>query len=107
MQLDSVVGADGFPDDDAKTGLVEKAPLGKLVGVIVELPSKPDRKRKANEREREPEPFEIGAEKIIKPRHTGYLYLKVNLPQESSPSGALQVQLSGYVLAPDGQNVGN
>lgn len=106
LQISSVVGADGFPDDDVKSGLVENAPLGKLVGVIVELPGKSERKGKRM-KEKEPEPFEIGAEKVIRPRHTGYLYLKVNLPEDSNPSGSLQVQLSGYVLAPDGKNIGN
>ena len=111
LVLDSTVGPDGFPEDDAKSGLIEDAPLGKLVGVIVEVPSKPDRKsdrkRNGREKEKEPEPFEIGAEKVIRPRHTGYLFLKVNLPAESNPGGSLEVQLSGYVLAPDGQNIGN
>lgn len=105
LQMSSVVGADGFPEDDAQSELIEDAPLGKLVGVIVEVPSKQDGKRK--DRRKDPEPFEIGAGKVIRPRHTGYLYLKVNLPSQSKPSGSLQVQLSGYVLAPDGQNVGN
>ncbi len=101
--LNSAVGPDGFPDDDAKTGLIKDVPLGKLVGVIVESP-KPERKGK--NKEIEPKPFEIGAEKVVRPRHTGYLYLKVNLPAQSKANGALQVQLSGYVLAPDGQNIG-
>lgn len=101
--LNSAVGPDGFPDDDAQSGLIKDAPLGKLVGVIVESP-KPE--RKGRNKDNEPKPFEIGAERVVRPRHTGYLYLKVNLPAESKPSGSLQVQLSGYVLAPDGQNIG-
>ncbi len=105
LLMNSMVGPEGFPDDDPKLELVEDAPLGKLVGVIVEVPSKPNRKGRA--KEKKPVPFEIGAEKVIRPRHTGYLYLKVNLPSQSKPSGSLQVQLSGYVLAPDGQNIGN
>lgn len=104
LLLNSTVGPEGFPEDDTQSELIEDAALGKLVGVIVEVPSKPDRKKKA--KEKEPEPFEIGAEKIIRPKHSGYLYLKVNLPAQSNPSGSIQVQLSGYVLAPDGQNVG-
>ena len=75
-----------------------------LVGVIVEVASKPAKKGKG--KEKKPVPFEIGAERVIRPRHTGYLYLKVNLPAQSKPSGSLQVQLSGYVLAPNGQNIG-
>ena len=109
LSLNSVVGPDGFPQDDNQSDLIEDAPLGKLMGVIVETGSKPARKGKANKsrvKENEPEPFEVGAERLIRPRHTGYLYLKVNLPAQSDPSGSFQVQLSGYVLAPDRQNVG-
>jgi len=108
LSLDAAAGAAGFPQDDNQSELIEDAPLGKLMGVIVEMPSKPARKGKlqASGREKEPEPFEVGADRVIRPRHTSYLYLKVNLPAQSNPSGSLQVQLSGYVLAPDGQNVG-
>ena len=107
LLLNSVVGPDGFPEDDAQSDLIEDAPLGKLVGVIVEAPSRPNKTdRKGKVKEKKPQPFEIGAEKVIRPRQTGYLYLKVNLPAQSQPSGSLQVQLSGYALAPDGQNIG-
>lgn len=101
LSISTVVGPDGFPEDNGQAELIEDAPLGKLVGVILEEGSQPGRKGK-----KKVVPFEIGAERVMTPRKNGYLYLKVNLPPQSKPSGSLQVQLSGYVLAPDGQNVG-
>jgi len=108
LLINATVGGDGFPENEDQsklkelTQLIENAPLGKLVGVIVEKPNQP-RKKGA----KRILPFEIGSGRDIKPKQTGFLFLKVNLPQQSTTSGALQVQLSGYVLAPDGQNIGN
>ena len=116
LLLNADIGPDGFPQDDFQSDLIKDAPLGKLMGVIVEVPGKAAKSTKSSKstkstrkgmvKEKEPEPFEVGAERLIKPQHTGYLYLKVNLPAESDPRGSFQVQLSGYVLAPNGQNVG-
>ena len=113
LSLNANVGPDGFPQDDFQSDLIEDAPLGKLMGVIVEVPTKSAKSTKATKtarkgivKEKKPEPFEVGTERLIRPQHTGYLYLKVNLPAESDPRGSFQVQLSGYVLAPNGQNVG-
>ena len=102
LSISTVIGPDGFPEDDGQAELLEDVPLGKLVGVILEEGSRPGRKGK-----KKVMPFEIGTKEVMTPRKSGYLYLKVNVPPQAKPSGALQVQLSGYVLAPDGQNIGN
>jgi len=110
LAIKTSVGPEGFSEEDIQTEMIEDAPLGKLLGVIVEKPNNPPKKNekgRGKDKGEKLKPFEIGAGKDIKPKQTGYLYLKVNLPQEAEPRGSLQVQLSGYVLAPDGQNIGN
>lgn len=111
LSIDALVGAEGFSEKDIQSEMINDAPLGKLMGIIIENPNEPISKKgekgKGRGKEEKPKPFEIGAGKDIKTKQTGYLFLKVNVPQESEPRGSLQIQLSGYVLAPDGQNIGN
>ncbi len=65
------------------------APFGSLVGVIM-----PVDKKKA----KEAEPFPIGDGKDIDPKTSGFLYIRVNLPPGSRPTGKLDLKFSGYVL---------
>ena len=101
LSINTTVGPDGLAEDDEKMGLIKDTPIGKIVGVIIENPNQKDRKKNRLK------PFEIGTGRIVNPNQTGFLFLKANLPPESKTGGALQVRLSGYVLAPNGQNVGN
>ncbi len=102
LAISALVGADGLAEEDIQSDLIDDVPLGKLVGVIVEKPNRPSLKG-----EEKIVPFEIGTGRVMEPRQDGYLFLKVNMPPQSKTSGSLQVQLSGYVLAPDGENIGN
>ena len=91
------LGPEGFPVGDLQKHMVEDIPVGKLIGVIVN----------PNSKDKKPgDPFQVGTEKELNPKESGYLFLKVNLPPEARCSGELQVRLSGYVIAPDGKNVG-
>lgn len=110
----ATVGPNGFAEakdqsDESEQGeLVDDVALGKLMGVIVAEPNQPPKRGKGNRKNgKKIVPFEIGNGRDMRPKQSGYLYLKVNVPLESKPKGALQVQVSGYILAPDGQNVGN
>ena len=108
LSITSTVGSGGFPEDDGKSELIDDVPLGKLTGIILDERSQttgPVKKGKGKGKKK-PMPFEIGSGLDITPKKSGYLFLKVNLPSQSQSSGSLLVQLSGYVLAPDGKNVG-
>ena len=110
----ATIGPEGFAEaedqsDESEQGeLVDDVALGKLMGVIVAEPNQPPKRGKGNRKNgNKIVPFEVGNGRDMRPKESGYLYLKVNVPLESKPKGLLQVQLSGYILAPDGQNVGN
>jgi hypothetical protein len=95
--LSESVGPEGFPVGDLQKHMIADVAAGKLVGVVIN----------PNSKDKKPgEPFAVGEEREVNPEESGYLFLKVNLPTEARCSGTLQVRLSGYVLSPDGRNVG-
>lgn len=102
--VSETMGPEGFPQANIQQDLVEGIPPGKLIGMII-----PRQGAGGNARGGEdegPQPIEIGVEKEITPKETGFLFLKINTPATARVSGVLRVQLSGYVLAPDGKNIG-
>lgn len=102
LTISETVSPEGFPEGNIQTDLIEDIPAGKLVGLIVPR----QRARNQGGDNDEPEPIEFGAQKEVTPKDTGFLYLKVNTPATARVSGTLNIQLSGYVLAPDGRNIG-
>lgn len=89
--LNTLVGADGFPNDNPDTAMVQGAPCGALVGVIV---SDGDRGRKNRTT------FTIGkGQESFVPQATGALFLRVNAPPEAKNTGKLKVTLSGGLRA--------
>lgn len=104
MTINETVSPEGFPEGNIQTDLIEDIPLGKLVGLIV--PRQGARNNNGGNEEPEIEPIEFGVQKEVTPKETGFLYLKMNTPATAKVSGVLNVQLSGYVLAPDGRNIG-
>jgi len=96
--LSESIGPEGFPVGDFQKHMIPDVPGGKLIGVIVN----------PNNKDKKPgDPFEVGKEREMNPKESGYLFLRMNLPSEARCTGSLQVRLSGYVLSPDGKNVGN
>jgi hypothetical protein len=77
-------GADGLPTDDAGADLVGNLPVGALIGVIIN----PDTKKPGR-------PFELNAKREWTPQQTGFLQLRVNVPNGHKSTGKLKVQLSG------------
>lgn len=95
--LGESVGPEGLPVGDIQKQMLKDIPAGKLMGIVLN----------PNSKEKKPgDPFEVGKEKEFNPKESGFLFLKVNLPAEARCSGKLQVRLSGYVISPDGKNVG-
>lgn len=79
----------GVPQGKGLDSPLAAAPFGSLVGVILPLD-----KKKA----KDAEPFPIGDGKDINPDTSGMLFIRVNLPPGSRPSGKLDLKFSGYVL---------
>lgn len=104
LTLSETVTPEGFPEGNIQTDLLEDIPVGKLVGLIV--PRQGARNNGRNNEETKLKPIEFGPQKEVTPKETGFLYLKVNTPATARVSGVLNIQLSGYVLAPDGRNIG-
>jgi hypothetical protein len=82
------VTADGLPTSDTGADLIGGVPLGALIGVIVN----PENKKPGK-------PFEIKAKREWTPRETGYLQLKVNVPNGHKSSGKLTIKLGGVAKA--------
>jgi hypothetical protein len=78
------VTADGLPTSDTGADLVANAPLGALIGVIINTETKKPGK-----------PFEIKAKREWTPRETGLLQLKVNVPNGHKSTGKLTIKLGG------------
>ncbi|WP_166823316.1 hypothetical protein [Thalassoroseus pseudoceratinae] len=85
--------ANGIPQGKSIDSALNAAPFGSLVGVIMPL----DKKKAKNT-----EPFPIGDGKDINPKTSGFLYIRVNLPPGSRPTGKLDLKFSGYVLKLNG-----
>lgn len=97
ITLSEQVGPKGFPASDLQKHMIADIPAGKLIGIVHD----------PNIKDKKPgNPFEVGEEKEVNPKESGYLFLRMNLPTEARCTGSLQVRLSGYVLSPDGRNVG-
>ncbi|MDB4637368.1 tetratricopeptide repeat protein [bacterium] len=103
LTLSEVMSPEGFPESNIQRDLVDDIAPGRLIGMII-----PRQGPAANGGGEDdgPKPIDIGSDKEINPKETGFLFLKINTPATARVSGALKVQLSGYVLAPDGRNVG-
>lgn len=81
----TTVGAAGFPDKDPEKDMAPGVPCGALMGVIVAEGNKPGKQ------------FLIGEGGEVKPKETGYLFLRVNSPPECKHVGKLSITISGYV----------
>lgn len=88
------VGPQGFPEGDVQTEMLKEIPCGAVAALVAA-------------KDRPGEPFLVGADRDVTPKESGFLYLKVNVPPGSKCTGKLNVQLSGYVLAPDLNNIGS
>ena len=75
---------DGLPTDEGGADLVDNLPVGALIGVIVN----PDNKKPGR-------PFELKGKREWTPQQTGFLQLRVNVPNGHKCTGKLKVQLSG------------
>jgi hypothetical protein len=80
---------EGLPTDDAGNDLIGSLPVGALIGVIINAETKKPEK-----------PFEIKAKREWTPRQTGYLQLRVNVPNGHKCTGKLKVKLSGVTKLP-------
>ena len=80
------VGGAGFPHKDPTKDMIEDAPCGALMGLIL-VNGKPGK------------PFVIGEGRDYTPKETGLLFLRVNCPPENKNTGKLKVSISGYVKA--------
>jgi hypothetical protein len=78
------VTADGLSTSDTGADLVGGVPVGALIGVIVN----PENKKPGK-------PFEIKAKREWTPRETGYLQLKVNVPNGHKSTGKLTIKFGG------------
>ncbi|HUQ69410.1 MAG TPA: hypothetical protein VM165_07810 [Planctomycetaceae bacterium] len=78
------ITADGLPTSDNGTDLLGGVPVGALIGIVVN----PDNKKPGK-------PFEIKAKREWTPRETGYLQLKVNVPNGHKSTGKLTIKLGG------------
>jgi hypothetical protein len=76
--------ADGLPTDDSGVDLVDSLPIGALIGVVVN----PDTKKIGK-------PFGIKSRNEWTPKDTGYLQLRVNVPNGHKCTGKLKLKLSG------------
>ena len=82
------VTADGLPTSDTGLDLTPGIPLGALMGVIVDP------------KDRKPgKPFEIKAQREWTPRESGFLLLKVNLPNGHKSTGKLTIRFGGVIPA--------
>jgi tetratricopeptide (TPR) repeat protein len=104
LTISETMGPEGFPEANIQQDLVEGIAPGKLIGMIIPRQGPAGNGRGGENKG--PQPIDIGTDKEITPKETGFLFLKINTPATARVSGALKVQLSGYVLAPDGRNIG-
>lgn len=84
--------AQGAPVSDNGNDLVAGIPFGALMGVIVDPKDKKQQPGK---------PFEIKAEREWTPRESGYLQLKLNLPNGHKSTGKLTIHLGGVMPLPN------
>ncbi|MDZ4687969.1 MAG: hypothetical protein SH850_23090 [Planctomycetaceae bacterium] len=78
------ITADGLPTSDTGADLLGGVPVGALIGIVVN----PDNKKPGK-------PFEIKAKREWTPRESGYLQLKVNVPNGHKSTGKLTIKLGG------------
>lgn len=81
--------ADGFPVSDNGVDVYPGAPVGALIGIIVNA-----------ETNKPGKPFEIRSKKDWTPQQPGYLQLKVNVPNGHKCTGRLKVKISGAAKVP-------
>lgn len=83
------VTADGFPVSDNGADIYPGAPVGALIGVIVNA-----------ETNKPGKPFEVRSKKDWTAKEAGYLQLKVNVPSGHKCTGRLKVKISGAGKVP-------
>ena len=89
--VNTMLGPDGFANDNPDTTMVQGARCGALVGVIVS-DGQGGRKNRST--------FSIGpGQESFSPPATGTLFLRVNAPPEAKNIGKLKVTLSGSLKA--------
>jgi hypothetical protein len=81
--------AEGLPTSDNGADVYPGAPVGALIGVIVNA-----------ETNKPGKPFEIRSKKDWTPKEAGYLQLKVNLPNGHKSTGRLKIKVSGAAKVP-------
>ena len=85
MTITADVTVEGIQPDKESKDHIPGAPLGCLLGVIVDAEGKPGR------------PFPIKSQLEMNPKESGKLFLKVNVPEGTRCSGKLKIQVSGYI----------
>lgn len=78
------ITADGFPTSDNGVDVFPGAPVGALIGIIVNA-----------ETNKPGKPFEVRAKKEWSPPQAGYLQLKINVPNGHKCTGKLKINISG------------
>lgn len=82
--VNSGVGAGGFAEKDPVKDMIDDAPCGALMGLVL-VNGKPGK------------PFVIGEGRDYTPKENGLLFVRVNAPADNKNTGRLKVSISGYV----------
>ena len=87
MTMTASVTVEGITPDKESKDYLPGAPLGCLLGVIVDQEGKPGR------------PFPVKSQLEMTPKENGKLLLKVNVPDGTRCTGKIKVHTSGYIQA--------
>ena len=87
--FNQTIGPQGISGEDVKTDLIANAPLGGVIGLIV------DEKGKSSE------PFTIGEGAEFKADSGGQVFVRVNVPPQSKCIGKLKVTITGDIVVPE------
>jgi hypothetical protein len=89
FDVSTTITPDGLPTDESGNDLVGGLPIGALIGVIVN----PDNRKPGK-------PFELKGKKEFTAPASGFLQLRVNVPNGHKCTGKLKVKLSGVAKLP-------
>ena len=99
LSMSGTASVEGLPPGDATAGFVPDAPLGALIGAIVDPATVGKKGRRG---QRLPEVFAVGGAGETTSKADGMLVVRLNVPTGSKAVGKLRVTLSGQV-APAGR----
>lgn len=86
MTMTATLSAEGIAPDKESKDHMPGAPLGCLMGVIVDSEGKPGR------------PFAVKSQLELTPKKSGQLLLKVNVPNGTRCVGKIKIKVSGYII---------